>query len=302
MIFEGVIPAIITPFTKDDGVDSEGLKENIEFLEENGVHGIVPCGTTGESATMSHEEHKKVVDIAIDTANVPVLAGSGSNSTKEALELSKYAEDAGADGVLVITPYYNKPTDAGLIKHFSTLAESIDIPIILYNVPSRTGINMKPSVVAELSKIDGIDGIKEASGSISQISQIIEFTRDEDFEVLSGNDDQAFPIFSLGGVGVISVVANVLPKEVVEMYEYFKSGDLEKAREKHYDLSPIFRALFIETNPIPVKTACKMRGLAAGGLRLPLVPLLEENERRLKEVLKRYIKESTTPPSQKGIE
>jgi dihydrodipicolinate synthase (EC 4.2.1.52) len=290
-MFEGVIPAIITPFTKEDGVDEEGLKENIEFLEENGVHGIVPCGTTGESATMSHEEHKKVVDIAVDTANVPVLAGSGSNSTKETLELSKYAEDTGADGVLVITPYYNKPTDAGLIKHFSTLAESIDIPIILYNVPSRTGINMKPSVVAELSKIDGIDGIKEASGSISQISQIIELTRDEDFEVLSGNDDQAFPIFSLGGVGVISVVANVLPKELVEMYEYFKSGDLEKAREKHYDLSPIFRALFIETNPIPVKTACKMRGLAAGGLRLPLVPLSEENERRLKEVLERYIKE-----------
>lgn len=290
MRFEGIIAAMITPFTKDNTIDEEGLKRNIEFLEKNGIDAIVPCGTTGESATLSYEEHKKVIKIATDVAHVPVLAGSGSNSTWETIELSKYAENVGADGVLIVTPYYNKPNETGLIKHFEAIVEKIDIPIIMYNIPSRTGLNMSPSLIARLADIDGIDGIKEASGNISQISQIIELTADKNFYLLSGNDDQTLPILSLGGKGVISVAANIIPNELKEMYDSFVKGDIARAREIHYNLSPLFRALFIETNPIPIKSACNMMGLAAGNLRLPLANLSKEHEDILRATLKRYLK------------
>lgn len=289
MKFEGVIAAMVTPFTKDNEIDEEGLKRNIEFLERNGIDAILPCGTTGESPTLSHDEHKEVIKITTDAAHVPVLAGTGSNSTKETIDLSIYADDVGADGVLIVTPYYNKPNETGLIKHFETVVKKINIPIIMYNIPSRTGLNMSPSQIARLADIEGIDGIKEASGNISQVSQIIELTKDKDFYLLSGNDDQTLPILSLGGKGVISVAANIIPKELKEMYDSFVAGDIERAREIHYNLSPLFKALFIETNPIPIKAACNMMRLAAGDVRLPLANLSREHEDLLKTALKKYL-------------
>lgn len=284
-MFEGVIPAIITPFKEDGELDEEGLRGNIEYFCEAGVSGIVPCGTTGESATLTFEEHKKVVEVAVDSSKVKVVAGTGSNNTREAVELTKHAEDAGADAALLITPYYNKPNDRGMIAHFSTVAENCDLPLILYNVPSRTSINLKPEVVAELAKIENIVGIKEASGSLSQISSIIELTKDDDFFVFSGDDGLTLPIMSLGGKGVISVVADVAPRKMVTMVDAMLKGDLETARKMHYTLSPLARDLFIETNPIPVKAATGMIGLAAGPLRLPLAPMSEKNEKKLKETV-----------------
>ncbi|MCX9010091.1 MAG: 4-hydroxy-tetrahydrodipicolinate synthase [Candidatus Methanoperedens sp.] len=284
-MIEGVLPAIITPFTGDNEVDKEGLEQNIEFLTGNGVSGIVPCGTTGEAATLSIKEHEKVIEYAVECSSVPVIAGTGSNNTTEALELTKFAQDAGADGVLLITPYYNKPNDRGMLAHFKTVAESVDIPIILYNVPSRTGINMKPEVVAELARVSNIIGIKEASGSLDQITRILELTKDEDFVVLSGDDGLTLPIMALGGTGVISVVANVAPKLMVSMVEAFKRGDIEEARELHLSLAPLIRAVFLETNPIPVKKAVELIGLAAGDLRLPLASMSEENEKKLRSAL-----------------
>jgi len=281
-VFEGVAPALVTPFTKDDRVDERGLRENIEFVIENGVSGIVPAGCTGEAATLSHQEQKNIIDIAIDASSVPVIAGTGSNNTKEAIELTKYAEDAGAAAAMLISPYYNKPTDSGLIKHYETVANSCDIPILLYNVPSRTGINMGPHVVAELAKIENIVGIKEASGNIYQISQIIRLTQDQNFAVFSGDDGMTFPILTLGGKGVISVAANIIPKQMSDMTSAFFEGDIDAARRIHHATSPLMHALFLETNPIPVKTAMNLMGLAAGGLRLPLTPMGEENVAKLR--------------------
>ncbi len=286
-MFRGVFPAIITPFKEDYILDEEGLRRNIEFLGESGVAGIVPCGTTGESATLSFEEHKQVVEIAVDCSKVPVIAGTGSNNTREAIELTKHAADAGADAALLITPYYNKPNDRGMFEHYKTIAEKCNIPIILYNVPKRTGIDLKPDLVAKLSKVKNIVGIKEASGSLSQVSQIIEQTSGSGFTVLSGDDDLTIPIMSLGGAGVVSVVANVAPRKTVEMVEAASKGDLEKARKLHYELAPLVRSMFIETNPIPVKTAYKFMGLAAGPLRLPLASMSPEKEKALKDVIDR---------------
>ncbi|MDI6640409.1 MAG: 4-hydroxy-tetrahydrodipicolinate synthase, partial [Methanocellales archaeon] len=228
-MFEGVFPALVTPFTKDDKVDEDGLRSNIAFVIENGVSGIVPAGCTGEAATLSHQEQKNIIDIAIDTSSVPVIAGTGSNNTKEAIELTKYAADAGADAAMLITPYYNKPTNAGLIKHYKTVAETCDIPIILYNVPSRTGKNMTADVVAELAKVENIIGIKEASGDITQVSKIIELTREQDFIVLSGDDSLTLPILALGGKGVVSVAANIIPRQVSDMVSAFLDGKLDRA-------------------------------------------------------------------------
>lgn len=284
-MIQGVLPAIITPFTKDNEIDKEGLRQNIEFLIENGVSGIVPCGTTGEAATLSIKEHEKVIEYAVDCSTVPVVAGTGSNNTTEALELTKFAMDAGADVALMITPYYNKPNDKGMLAHFRTVADAVDIPIILYNVPSRTGINLKPEIVAELAKVSNIKGIKEASGILDQITKILELTRDEDFVVLSGDDGLTLPIMALGGKGVISVVANVAPKLMVSMVEAFNRGDMDKARKLHLALAPLIRAVFLETNPIPIKKAVELIGLPAGNLRLPLAPISEENEKKLKAAL-----------------
>ena len=290
-VFEGVFPAIITPFLRNDPsrLDLEGLRSNVEWLLEQGVHGIVPCGSTGESATMDHHEHEKVVEVVVDAVNgkVPILAGTGSNSTKEAITLTKAAKNAGADGALVISPYYNKPNRSGLLKHYRMLA-SLDFPIIMYNVPGRTCQNMEPDLVVELAKEDMIVGIKEASGNINQIFRIIEETRNLDFNVLSGDDEMTFMIMTLGGKGVISVAANIEPKRMVALYDAFQKGDLETARRLHFGLSPLFKAMFMDTNPIPVKKAVSLRGMAAGPVRLPLDDLDEKKTAELAGVLKRY--------------
>jgi 4-hydroxy-tetrahydrodipicolinate synthase len=286
-MFRGVFPAIITPFQEDFSLDEEGLRRNIEFLSSAGVAGIVPCGTTGESATLSFEEHKQVVEIAVDCSKVPVIAGTGSNNTREAIELTKHAADVGADAALLITPYYNKPNDRGMFEHYRTIAERCNIPIILYNVPKRTGIDLKPGLVAKLSKVKNIIGIKEASGSLSQVSQVIEQTIGSGFTILSGDDDLTLPIMALGGSGVVSVVANVAPRKTVAMVEAAARGDMEKARKLHYELAPLVRSMFIETNPIPVKTAYNLMGLAGGPLRLPLAAMAPEKELALKDVIDR---------------
>ena len=290
-MFEGVFPALITPFheTPDRGLDLEGLRANIEFLIENGVHGVVPCGSTGESATLTFEEHEIVIGATIDAVNgrVPVIAGTGSNNTAEALRFTRSAYDQGADGVLVLSPYYNKPNRSGLIKHYTKLAD-IGVPLIVYNVPSRTGQNLAPDLICELAAHPSIVGVKEASGDITQISRIIEGTRDEDFSVLSGDDGMTLPVLALGGAGVIAVTANIQPGKMVEMVEAFSRGDLNAARAIHYALSPLFRALFIDTNPIPIKKAVGLCGMAAGPVRLPLDDLDEEKTVLLKEVLGHY--------------
>jgi 4-hydroxy-tetrahydrodipicolinate synthase len=290
-MFEGVLPAIITPFRRNSAmdVDLEGLRSNIEFLIDQGVHGIVPCGSTGESATLSFEEHDRVISETIDVVNgrVPVLAGTGSNNTAEAVSLTKTAKDLGADGVLIISPYYNKPNRSGLVKHYTALAD-LDIPVVMYNVPGRTGQNLLPDMVIELASHPNIVGIKEASGDINQVSRIIEGTLDEDFLVISGDDNITLPLLALGGAGVISVAANVEPGRMVSLFEYFCEGDLEMALDIHYELSPLFRAMFIDTNPIPVKKAVELRGMAGGPVRLPLDELDARKTQSLKEVLDSY--------------
>lgn len=284
-MFEGVLPAIITPFTDSGELDEAGLRSNIAFLEEGGVSGIVPVGTTGESATLTFEEHKQVIEIAVDSAKVPVIAGTGSNSTSEAVELTRNAEDLGADAALLITPYYNKPNDRGMLEHFRKVAGSCELPLIVYNVPSRTSINLKPELVAELAKIDNIVGIKEASGDLSQVSKILELTQDINFDILSGDDNLILPIMALGGVGVISVAGNIVPRKMVALVDAMLKGDFESARNIHFQLSPLMRAIFLETNPIPIKAACQLKGLASGPLRLPLASISGENLHILKNIL-----------------
>jgi 4-hydroxy-tetrahydrodipicolinate synthase len=286
-MFEGAMSALITPFTKNDRIDREGLKRNITFVEEKGVAGIVPCGTTGESATLSALEHEEVIDIAVECSNVPVIAGTGSNNTGEALQFTKHAEDAGVDAALLISPYYNKPNSAGLIAHFKKIAEAVDIPIILYNVPSRTWQDVTVEVIAELAKIENIVGIKEASGNVGKVSQILEFTVDENFVILSGDDGLTLPILSLGGRGVISVAANIVPDRMSIMVNAALAGDYETARKIHFEIAPLIRALFLETNPIPVKKAAELIGLASGHLRLPLAPLSEANIIKLVDELRK---------------
>jgi 4-hydroxy-tetrahydrodipicolinate synthase len=287
-MFEGVLPAIITPFKRNSamGLDVQGLERNIGFLLSCGIHGIVPCGSTGESATLTFEEHEKVIEITVDKVNgkIPVLAGSGSNNTAEAVRLTKAAKDIGADGVLVISPYYNKPNRSGLIKHYTKLAD-LDIPVVMYNVPGRTGQNLEPDLVAELARHPNIVAIKEASGNIGQISRIIEETQDDDFVVISGDDNITLPIMALGGVGVISVAANVDPKRMVALYESMKQGDYQKALVLHYALSPLLRAMFIDTNPIPVKKSVELLGMAGGPVRLPLDDLDEKKTEQLRKIL-----------------
>jgi 4-hydroxy-tetrahydrodipicolinate synthase len=280
------------------GLDVQGLERNIGFLLSCGIHGIVPCGSTGESATLTFEEHEKVIEIAVDKVNgrIPVLAGSGSNNTAEAVRLTKAAKDIGADGVLVISPYYNKPNRSGLIKHYTKLAD-LDIPVVMYNVPGRTGQNLEPDLVAELARHPNIVAIKEASGNIGQISRIIEETQDDDFVVISGDDNITLPIMALGGAGVISVAANVDPKRMVALYEAMKHGDYQKALVLHYALSPLLRAMFIDTNPIPVKKAVELLGMAGGPVRLPLDDLDEKKTEQLKKILATIPKKSEAKPS-----
>lgn len=290
-MFEGVFPAIITPFLRNAGkdLDVDGLRSNIAFLLKSGIHGIVPCGSTGESATLSFVEHEKVIEVSLEEAGgkVPVLAGTGSNNTVEAVRLTRAAKDAGADGVLAISPYYNKPNRSGLVKHYTALAD-LDIPVVIYNVPGRTGQNLLPDLVAELAKHPNIVGVKEASGDINQISTIIEMTRDEEFTLISGDDNMTLPILGLGGGGVISVAANIVPVPMIQMYEAVRKGDFEAARNIHFRLSPLFRAMFFESNPIPVKKAVEIRGMPAGPVRLPLDDASAATTEKLKEVLSHY--------------
>jgi len=294
-MFEGVYPAIITPFRTGSrpDLDLEGLRANVAWLVEQGVHGIVPCGSTGESATMSHKEHEKVIEETVDVVNgkVPVLAGTGSNNTEEAVLLTKAAKNLGADGVLVISPYYNKPNRSGLVKHYTKIA-NLDIPVVMYNVPGRTGQDINsfdPPLVPELARHPNIVGIKEASGKLDKIAQIIEATRDQNFSVISGDDNLTLPILELGGVGVISVAANVVPKLMVELYESFKKGNLAHAREVNANLGPLLNDLMkLDTNPIPVKMAVGLRGMAAGPVRLPLDDLDAEKTEVLRKTLARY--------------
>ena len=292
MNFEGTYVAMVTPFTKDEEIDEEGFRSNINMLIDNGVNGLLAAGTTGESATLSHDEHKKIIEILIDEVDgrVETLAGAGSNSTKEAIDLVKFSEDVGADAALVITPYYNKPQQHGLVDHFKVVSEAADIPIIAYNVPSRTGVNMDVDTIVEIAKIDNIDAIKEASGSIDKISEIYKALSleglEEDFNILSGEDGLTLPIMALGGTGVISASANVDSRRMVLMVDSMLNEDYQRAQELHYDMINLIKALFIESNPVPAKTAMRLMGLPSGPLRKPLAEMKDENVEILKKALK----------------
>jgi 4-hydroxy-tetrahydrodipicolinate synthase len=287
-MFEGSFVAIVTPF-KNGQVDEEGLRNLIEFQITNGTNGIVPCGTTGESATLDHSEHSQVISIAVDACKgrVPVLAGTGSNSTKEAIKLTKEAEKAKADGALLITPYYNKPTQEGLYRHFEAIAKETNLPIVLYNVPSRTSVNMLSNTVKRLSEIKNCVGIKEASGSLQQMSEIVDQCGDN-FSLISGDDPLLLPILSVGGKGIISVTANVVPDKVSKLCAHAAKNEMEEARKLHFELMELNNAMFIETNPIPVKTALGLMGKIDPELRPPLSPMSEENLNSLKTVLRKY--------------
>jgi 4-hydroxy-tetrahydrodipicolinate synthase len=287
--FQGAFVAIVTPF-QDGTVDEQGLVDLIEFHIANGTHGIVPCGTTGESATLSHEEHHRVVELTVKTVNgrVPVVAGSGSNSTAEAINLTRHAKQAGVDGVLMVSPYYNKPSQEGLYQHYKAVAEAVDIPIILYNVPSRTSSNILPQTVARLAQIDNIAGIKEATGDLNQISEVIRLCP-EDFTVLSGDDFTSMPTVLIGGKGVISVTSNVAPKDMADMMSAALAGDLSQARAMHYKLFPLIQAMFYDTNPVPAKKSLELMGkIKSGTPRLPLYPMNDEALSRLKAALANY--------------
>ena len=287
-MFKGSMVAIVTPFKKG-ALDEKALGDLIEFQIKSGTDVIVPCGTTGESATLSHEEHHRVVELTVRTVNkrVPVVAGAGSNSTEETLALTKFAKKSGADGVLLITPYYNKPTQEGLYQHFKKVAESVDIPIVLYNVPGRTGVNMLPATVARLRSSKNIVGLKEATGDMKQVSEIIRLCG-RDFDVISGDDFTTLPLLCLGGVGAISVTANVAPADCAGMFDAFFAGKREEALKFHYKLEPLHGAMFIETNPIPAKTSLALMGKIAEEFRLPLCPMTDANKEKLKKSLKDY--------------
>lgn len=285
-IFTGAAVAIVTPFN-DEGINYEELKKLIDFNIENGTDAIVIAGTTGESATMSDEEHKAAIKFTVDYVNkrVPVIAGTGSNDTLYAVGLSQYAEEAGADALLIVTPYYNKTTQSGLVKHYNYIADRVNIPIILYNVPSRTGVNIAPKTCAELAKHKNIVAVKEASGNLSQIAEIKALCGDE-LAIYSGNDDQIVPILSLGGKGVISVLSNVAPREAHNICQLFFDGKAEESAKLQLEYLKLINALFIEVNPIPVKTALGLMGYKVGPLRMPLFPMEECNLEVLKKELK----------------
>lgn len=288
-MFRGSMVAIITPF-KQGKLDEEKLKELVDFHIKNKTSAIVPCGTTGESATLSLAEHERVIELVVETANgkIPVIAGTGSNNTTEAIRLTKHAKEAGANAALLITPYYNKPTQKGLYLHFKQIAESVDIPIILYNIAGRTAVNMLPETVAQLAhEFKNIIGIKEASGNLEQMSQVKNLCP-KDFLLISGDDSLTLPLLAIGGVGVISVVANLVPQDVARLVEEFEKGNLKKAQEIHYKLLPLIKAVFIETNPICVKTAMEILGMCEPGLRLPLCPMSEDNLKKLTKALRDY--------------
>ena len=289
-MFKGCIVAIVTPFTKKGDVDESTLIKLIEFYIKNGTDGIVPCGTTGESATLNYEEHERVIEICIKASGnrVPIIAGTGSNSTQEAIEMSLYAKKAGADGLLLVSPYYNRPTQKGLYLHFKAIADKVDLPVILYNIASRTGVNIEPETISRLAAdCKNIVAVKEASGSLDQMSRIIALCGKK-ITMLSGDDSLTLPLMAIGGEGIISVVANIIPKDVKAMVVAFNEGDIRSARRLHYKMLPLIKAVFIETNPIPVKTAMGLIGLCEPSLRLPMCEMMPENLAKLKTAMKDY--------------
>lgn len=287
-IFTGSGVAIITPFAKDGSIDFEELGKILEFQIENETDAIIICGTTGESAAMPDSEHLSVIDYTVKKVNgrIPVIAGTGSNDTAHGINLCKAAEKLGVDGLLTVTPYYNKTTQRGLVKHFTALANSVKIPLILYNVPSRTGLNIKPDTLLELSKVENIIGIKEASGNITQVAQMA--AKCPDMVIYSGNDDQIIPIMSVGGLGVISVLANIEPKKTHDMCQKFLDKDTEGAMKLQLEAMEVIDALFCEVNPIPVKKAMSLMGYNTDTLRLPLCEISPENEKYLRRALVNY--------------
>ncbi len=288
-MFAGSFVALITPF-KNGKVDEKRLAELIEWQIRSGTHGIFPCGTTGESATLSHEEHTQVVKLVVDIVKkrVPVVAGSGSNSTAEAIRLTREAQEVGADGVVMISPYYNRPTQEGIYQHYRAVAQAVPgFPIVFYNIPGRTGSNIEPSTMARLAEIDNIVGVKEAAGSIDQVLNIITACGDK-LAIFSGEDSLTFSMMSLGGKGVLSTVANVAPREMADLANAGLAKQWDRAAQMQLKLIPLIRALFLETNPIPAKTALALMGKCELELRLPLVPMAEANLAKLKTVLKEY--------------
>jgi 4-hydroxy-tetrahydrodipicolinate synthase len=287
-MFKGSMVALVTPF-KNGKIDEKALAELVEFHIKNGTTALVPCGTTGESATLNYEEHDKVIELTIEFAGgrLPVIAGTGSNSTEEAIMLTKHAKKAGARASLQVSPYYNRPTQKGLYLHFKAIAEAVDIPIILYNIASRTGVNIEPETFVKLAQVKNIIGVKEASGSLEQMSRIRSLVP-KDFLLISGDDALTLPVMSIGGVGIISVVANIIPRDVADMCKAFEKGDIKRAEELHYKMLDLIKAMFIETNPIPVKTAMGLMKMMDPQIRLPLCEMLPENKEKLVKALKDY--------------
>jgi 4-hydroxy-tetrahydrodipicolinate synthase len=288
-IFTGSFVALVTPF-RDGKVDETKLRELVEMHAANGTDGLVPCGTTGESPTLSHTEHKRVVEVVIEAARkrMKILAGTGSNSTSEAIELTRHAEKAGADGALVVNPYYNKPTQEGLYRHFRAVAESVALPIVVYNIQSRTAVNIETATMSRLVKdVKNIKGTKEASGSLDQMSQVIAACG-PGFSVLSGDDNITLPLMAVGGHGVVSVIANILPRETADMVHAALEGDIKRARELHYRLFPMARAAFLETNPIPIKEAMAMAGMLEPEFRLPMCRMSDANRETLRGIVRQY--------------
>ncbi|MGD0843867.1 MAG: 4-hydroxy-tetrahydrodipicolinate synthase [Geobacteraceae bacterium] len=287
-MFTGSIVAIVTPF-RNDAIDEEKLRELVEFQIASGTDGIVPCGTTGEASTLDYAEHDRVIEIVVQQVKgrVPVIAGTGSNSTTEAIEMTAHAKRIGADGALLVTPYYNKPSQEGLYRHYRAIAEAVALPQVLYNVPGRTGVNLLPETVARLAEISNIVAIKEATGSLQQASEVLALCGDK-LDLLSGDDFITFPMMACGAKGVISVVANIMPKEVAALVDAFRAGKMEEARQLHLKLLKISNAMFIETNPVPVKTAVALMGKASDEVRLPLAPMSDANRAKLAAIMKEY--------------
>jgi len=288
-MFKGSIVAIVTPF-KNGKIDEKKLRDLIDFQVAHGTCGIVPCGTTGESATLDFQEHEAVIRITIEQARkrVPVIAGTGSNSTQEAIQLTQQAATAGADASLQVSPYYNRPTQKGLYEHFKAIAQSVKIPIILYNIAGRTGVNIEPDTISRLARdCKNIVAVKEASGNLDQMSRIKQLCPKE-FDLISGDDGLTLPVLSIGGTGIISVVANIVPQDVADLVSAFAKGDLKKAEELHYKLLPLIKAVFLETNPIPIKTAMGLLGMCDASLRLPMCGMSDDNLAKLKMALKDY--------------
>lgn len=298
--FRGCMTALVTPFGPRLEVDYKGLRQNVNFQIANGISGLVPLGTTGEASTISDEERTRIIEAVVEEVNgrVPVIVGTGTNSTDKTIKYTKEAKKLGADAALIVSPYYNKPSQEGVFRHFEAITKAVDIPIIVYNIMGRTGINIETSTMARIASLDNITGVKEASGNLNQVTDVVA-QLPEDFAVLSGDDSLTLPILSLGGRGVIAVVSNLLPKMTSDMVNFALSGDFNSAGRHHYKLLPMFRASFMEPSPVPIKTAMRLSGMPAGGVRLPLYEMNQNNESKLKEALSKYSELKTARPGRR---